>query len=153
MGGRSAVELDSTEVAGLEALIVDHHDRPAIWISNLLCAVYGKCRPPLTGGDGEPKRRRRPVLPPNERLSDGRLLIIPNPASTSTSFAYTLQGAPEDAWLAVHDLTGRSIYLVRLAQREGVLIWGIQSLAAGVYNVTVTESGIPVRTEKLILQP
>jgi hypothetical protein len=46
---RNSYQLNAAEVDSLEAMISTHYDRPANWASNLLCAVYGRCRAPYTG--------------------------------------------------------------------------------------------------------
>jgi hypothetical protein len=61
-GGRSATELTTAEVNQLKALIVEQYDRPANWISNLLCLYYGECRAPRTGGEVGGQKNLRPTV-------------------------------------------------------------------------------------------
>ena len=150
---RSAYELDGGEVEDLEELIEDNYGRPDIWVSNLLCAVYGICRPPATGGDGEPKALRIFVQPAVDSPRVANLHIAPNPASASTTFTYALKGEQEDALLTINDLTGRAVHRIRLMQVQGVVTWTTQGQAPGVYMATLTEGGTSVITEKLVLQP
>jgi len=45
------------------------------------------------------------------------------------------------------------MHQARIAQNEGSLSWDFQSLAAGVYAVSVTEKGRVELSEKLVIQP
>jgi len=149
---RGAYQLDSAEVAELDALILDRYDRPAIWISNLLCVVYGHCRPPMTGGGGEPQMRHLPLPVEAEANTWPRLTVLPNPATTTTAFTYQLKQEPQDAWLTVTDLMGRPVHRIRLVQKAGTVNWGIQNMAVGVYMVSVTDQGKVLLSEKLAVQ-
>lgn len=87
---RDAYQLDTAEVQALIALVGDHYDRPAVWASNLLCAAYGHCRAPYTGGGGEmgPKRHQPRKEPPAPAAS--ALQLHPNPASHWVAMNYHL---------------------------------------------------------------
>jgi hypothetical protein len=151
---RNPYELDSTEVADLLGLRGSGSDRAAAWVGNLLCAAYGHCTPPLTGGDGLAKMRRRvAIAAPPETTAQAQLRIAPNPASSAVQFTYLLKDAPVDAWLTVTDAMGRVAHRVRIAQQEGSLSWGIPNLSAGFYTASLTEKGISLLSEKLIIQP
>ena len=150
---RSPYELDSLEVAQLLTLRDAGNTRTAVWVGNLLCAAYGHCTPPLTGGDGLAKARRRvAIAEPQQPVAAARLHIAPNPASSAVQLAYLLKDQPVDAWLTVTDPAGRTIQRMRIMQKEGSLSWGIQSLASGVYAVGITEKGALVLSERLVIQ-
>ena len=149
---RSAYQLDSTEVADLDALILNRYDRPAIWISSLLCMVYGHCRPPMTGGGGEPKRQ---ILRAPDASKPGirdHLSVQPNPASTSVSFAYSLSSLPNECWLTVTDLMGRTIHRQSITQQQGSAFFTVENLAAGVYTVSVAQSGEVLLSDLMVVQ-
>ena len=150
---RTAYQLDSAEVAELDALILDRYDRPATWISNLLCVVYGHCRPPMTGGGGELEMRRLPQFEETNARTWNRLAVQPNPASITTTFTYVLQQVPHDAWLTVTDMIGRMVHHERIAQQEGLSIFGVSGLSAGVYTVNIIERGEVLLSERLVIQP
>ena len=82
-----------------------------------------------------------------------RLTVQPNPATTTTTFTYQLKQEPQDAWLTVTDIIGRPVHRIRLAQQAGVVTWGIQNMAGGVYTVSIADRGRVVLSEKLVVQP
>lgn len=130
------------------------NNRTAVWVGNLLCGAYGHCTPPLTGGDGLAKARRRvAIAAPPATAPQAQLRIAPNPASSAVHFTYALKDAPVDAWLTVTDAMGRVAHRVRIAQQEGSLSWGIPNLAASVYAVCITDNKEVLLSERLVIQP
>ncbi|MBK8497275.1 MAG: hypothetical protein IPL52_00315 [Flavobacteriales bacterium] len=155
LDGRSELELTSAEVAELEALILDQYDRPATWISNLLCYQYGLCRSPRTGGDDGITPKSLPVRPRVEvsTPSTATLTLQPNPANAWVAISYDLRKAPVKAELVVRDMLGRTVYQSVLAQQEGQTVWDTRSTPAGPYSVELREQGITLRILQLLVQP
>jgi len=54
-GGRSVMQMDSTEVAQFETFALDRHDIPGTWVKNILCFGYQICLPDPGGGEAIPK--------------------------------------------------------------------------------------------------
>jgi len=81
------------------------------------------------------------------------LRIAPNPASTSTTFTYTLKQVPQHAWLSITDLAGRPVQQIRIVDREGSFSWAAPQLPAGVYLVHLTENGAAQASVRLVVQP
>lgn len=152
--GRSEMQLTSGEVATLQALMGEAYDRPAAWISNLLCFGYQLCRPPLTGGEEEDDRRSLPytALSSNAALSQAALSIHPNPASTWVVLDYDLLVEPTEAALAIRDLTGREVYRRTLTDRKQEVVWDTRQIAPGSYTVVLLNGGRQLRAEKLIIR-
>lgn len=149
--GGSEADLDSTGVAALEGLMEDAHDRPANWISNLLCFGYGRCRAPLTGGDNRPQPRLLPQAGADTPTS-AVLSIHPNPASSWVAFNYNLQTQPDHAELIVRDATGREVYRAALQASEQQQLWDTREVASGTYNAVLLNGGRELRAEKLIVK-
>src|SRR5690606_32733694 len=98
------------------------YDRPANWISNLLCFGYDICRAPLTGGDGRGQTKLLRVSSA-QPAPGAELEIYPNPAASWVTFRYDLQSEPEQAELVVRDAAGRTVYSVALQASEQQQLW------------------------------
>ena len=150
--GRSYDQLDSGEVAHLEGLIADAYDRPANWISNLLCMSYHKCRAPLTGGKlGDPKSRfldvgTTDVAPKNI------FRTAPNPANSWVTFTYTFRAAPKNAYINVQDAVGKEVAQLTMPNEQGQLVLDTRQLGSGVYTVRYSNAGAVEQVDKLIVQ-
>ncbi len=151
--GRDASEMDSGEVAQLEALVNGKHDRPAVWAQNILCFHYGMCRAPLTGGDDV-----APKALPYTPLADLEVVrpslhLHPNPASTWVAFTYDLLSEPKNAAIVVRDGIGREVARHTLRTREGQVLQDTRELAPGAYTVELLDNKARKRVEKLIVRP
>jgi len=148
---RDLRQLDAGEIAAWEALIQDHYDRPATWISNTLCFHYGICRPPLTGGDSEPKRLIRDRR--EEAVEAARTFKLqPNPATTFVTLNFALLASDTDGAWRVLDPIGRIVASEKLQGTKGQALLDTRAWAKGAYTVQCTVAGALVHTEKLILQ-
>jgi hypothetical protein len=152
--GRNAYKLTSTEVQELEDMVGTHYDRPANWASNLLCAVYGKCRAPYTGDVPLPKssrgRTRDASVPMHSVSAYG---LQPNPTRSHVSFTYNdPEHAEEAGHIVVRDLAGRTMTTLLMNGPQGQQALDAGGLAPGTYVVEYLRSGEVVHTEKLIVQ-
>jgi hypothetical protein len=149
---RDAYQLDSTEVQTLIALVGDHYDRPSVWAGNLLCAAYGHCRAPYTGGgEAGPKRHHpRKEAPP---AAPPALQLHPNPAQSWVAISYLLPGHTGAVNLVVRDAQGRLFGQLTAAGQEGQRVWDTRSLAPGIYTVELRREGHLEYTERLVVQP
>jgi hypothetical protein len=152
--GRDETQLTGGEVSALQDLMGDAYDRPAAWISNLLCFGYGQCRPPLTGGEdnGDPKSLPYTPLPARGAAAQAVLDMHPNPASTWVAFDYDLLAEPTDAAIVIRDLTGRELYRKALQERRQQVVWDTRQAAPGSYTVVLLNSGRQLRAEKLVIR-
>jgi hypothetical protein len=148
---RSVRQLDAGEVAAWESLIQDQYDRPATWISNTLCFHYGICRPPLTGGDSEPKSLQR-SHEEKAGLAARSFKLQPNPASTYVTLNFALLTSDADGALRVLDPIGRVIATEKLQGAQGQTLLDTRQWAKGAYTVQCTVAGELVHAEKLIIQ-
>ncbi|MCC6578466.1 MAG: T9SS type A sorting domain-containing protein [Flavobacteriales bacterium] len=134
-------------------MAVDHYDRPAHWAQNLLCFHYGLCRAPLTGGDVN----RAPLLPqhtPTSPMSpSASLRVVPNPASTHTTFHYTLPSEVEAAHLVVMDAHGKRLDRLRATPPMGQLIWDTRKMPPGVYIVELLGTSGSLVRDRFVVQP
>ncbi|MBK9416699.1 MAG: right-handed parallel beta-helix repeat-containing protein [Flavobacteriales bacterium] len=151
--GRSEDQLTAAEVSTLASLVGDHYDRPAVWASNLLCAQYGQCRSPYTGGKAAVKSRtaQHPTVEVAEAATG--LQIHPNPASAWTAFTYKMPGNGATLHLRVRDSQGRVLFFTPAAGEEGQVVWDCRGVAPGVYTVELLREGKLERSERLIIQP
>ncbi len=152
--GRSAYELNGAEVDSLVAVVGDHYDRPAVWASNLLCAVYGQCRAPYTGEAGVPKSgrsRQRDITVPN--LAYGSYGLQPNPARQWVLFSYDRgdEGAAPGR-IVVRDLLGRTMATLPMNGIQGQQVWDTQGVVPGTYLVEYRSGEQRLHMEKLIIQ-
>ncbi|HRH38029.1 MAG TPA: T9SS type A sorting domain-containing protein, partial [Flavobacteriales bacterium] len=150
---RDAYHLDSVEVTVLDSMVVDHYDRPSIMIRNLLCAVYGICYTPCTGGsEGEPQSRR-PDPPPPVVVPKPAVHLQPNPASNWVTISYDMPGNSAAAKLLVRDMSGRVVQEFTIGGEKGQVTWTVQPTGSGVYSVELQRGGKTLSTERLIAQP
>ncbi|HRD51932.1 MAG TPA: hypothetical protein PKY96_04715 [Flavobacteriales bacterium] len=151
--GRSEAQLTTGEVEDLQGLVVDAHDRPATWISNLLCFHYQICRAPLTGGSiGGPKANRQHPAPSVAGTTMGLLSVHPNPASTWAAVDYDLMADPEDAAIILRDISGRVVHRTRLSDRRRQLALDTRAVSSGSYTICLINAGRELVTEKLVIR-
>jgi len=70
-----------------------------------------------------------------------------------STFDYTLHGAPNDAWVEVKDVQGRTVERMQVNNAKGQLVWDTHQIPAGVYTVELINDGKRLHTEKLIVKP
>lgn len=149
--GRDVRQLTASEAAAWEALILDQYNRPAAWISNLLCFHYGICRSPLTGGDGGSKR----ALITNEdqtTIAGDLFSLQPNPTHTFVSFSYALKATYNNGLLRVLDASGRQMASERVQGNMGQILLDTRTWSPGLYTVQCIIDGIAAHTAKLIVE-
>lgn len=153
LNGRTEAQLTAAEIAQFEAFIAVEHDRPTNWASNLLCYNYGICRSSYTGEAGaEPKALvRRPTKQPLKPMP--KLELKPNPANAWVAVSYDLQGATGTAQLVIRNAMGSTVHEENIAQTAGQALIDTRALPAGAYVIEVQRYGVPVVSERLILQP
>ena len=150
--GRGAHELVPSEVNELKTLSVEQYDRPANWISNLLCLYYSECRSPLTGGNVGGEKSLRPAVISKEEIVQNAILLAPNPTQTWATVTYTLTKEATDGLIEVKDATGRPVLSERLAGKQGQVVLDTRLLAKGAYTVQCRADGVVLITERLIVQ-
>lgn len=152
---RDAYHLNISEVSELQELVGEEYDRPAVWASNLLCAVYGQCRAPFTGGAGASKsgrtrtRQRVTEAPP---VSQDSFRIQPNPARSHVTFAYERKDGGTRGRIVVSDLAGRTMATLPMNGRQGQQAWDAQGVAPGTYLVQYLGGSQVLHGERLVIQ-
>ena len=150
---RNAYQLTAAEVDQLEQMISTHYDRPANWASNLLCAVYGRCRAPYTGDAGGSKSapRRRDTTKPDERAA-ASFGIYPNPARDQLTLHYE-QGAEAQVAVAnLRDANGRLVGSIPLNASTGRHTLSVAHLAPGAYTAQYLSGNSVVGTVPFLIQ-
>ncbi|MBK8499111.1 MAG: hypothetical protein IPL52_09895 [Flavobacteriales bacterium] len=154
--GRSEAELDASEIAQLQALIDDAQDRPAVWISEMLCFHYDLCRPIHSGGEEEEGEKSR-ALPQAARPTEKPLATLtcaPNPALNWVSFTYAVAAGQRAGAIEVRDVTGRSIHRAITSNAQGQLIWDCRSARSGAYSVALlSPEGQVLCVEQVLINP
>ena len=152
-GGRDAYELNSTERSLLSNLVADHYDRPSGWAANLLCAAYGNCRPPNTGGGRTTHAMVPHTLSPTEAAPTPSFTLQPNPASTWCAVSF--QGLTDHtvAELLLEDASGRTIQRAMARGAQGQVLFDTRGLAPGVYLMRLSGSAMSPSAQRLVVQP
>ena len=152
LDGRTETELDSAEVAALEALVADAHDRPAVWAQNLLCYAYERCRAWPTGGDGTDWRALQVQDTRGAEPMDPTMNLAPNPAAGWCVATYDLRAMPVSASVEVLDLTGRTLMRMAVPADRGQALLDTRNLAPGNYTVRLQNNGSVAATAKLLVK-
>ena len=149
---RTEAELNENELNQLRTLAFEQYDRPAEWAQNILCFGYAECRPPRTGGEGEgvPKAMR---IPADQQVTEtSAFSVYPNPAGSWANFLYDLKGTPEQAFLAIRDITGKEVVRIPLDRTEGQTVWDTRAVTPGTYTVELVNGGASKGTVKLVVK-
>jgi hypothetical protein len=147
-------DLTPEELDQLEALIGEEQDRPAVWISNLLCYHYERCRTIHSGGEevGDPKNARAVTVV--DPMPTATLRLAPNPSTNWMSIDHVLPGTDEEGRLVVRDIMGRVVYTTLLTTHAGQHVWDTRRTTAGTYSVELLDaSGGTVLVERAVVQP
>jgi hypothetical protein len=135
-------------------MVDGHYDKAAVWAGNLLCAVYGRCRTPSTGGGSGDTKSLMPPPTTTERTTSNRTLQLnPNPARGQVAVVYELKDAVGSVELVMRDPAGREVDRLLLGAAVGRVDWTISGLPAGVYTVELRNSGHVQQVSRLVLQP
>lgn len=153
-----ALEYDLTpeELDQLEALIGEEQDRPAVWISNLLCYHYERCRTVHTGGEemqGDPKSlTNKPTVA--DQPATAELTLAPNPAINWQSISYKLPANERTGDIVIQDLAGRVVNTMWISGPQGQLVWDCRVVPSGTYTCRLySASGAQLAAELIIVQP
>ncbi len=148
---RDVRKLDESEIAAWQTLIDGEYDRPATWISNMLCFHYGICRSPLTGGESEPKTLQR-SSPEKPASTERSFKLQPNPASTFVTLNFELLPTENSARLLVQDAQGRIVATENLQGNVGQVVFDTRRWAKGVYTARCMVGEEPAHAEKLVIE-
>ena len=151
--GRNQYQLSITEVDALETMVAHHYDRPSNWASNLLCAVYGRCRAPYTGGDGRPKSRSISAIVNTNGVTVPMLRVYPNPSNSWVAFEHTLPDSKDNAVYVIRDGSGRQLAELSVLGDRGQRVWDVRGLAGGFYTVELVQDGRVLLSERLVIEP
>ena len=150
---RNAYKLKPAEVAQLDQMIGTNYDRPSNWASNLLCAVYGKCRAPYTGPVMSTKSMlTRDLSRPADPTTAGAYGLQPNPARDLVTFQYQHAAEGDDGMVVIRQMNGQFIASIPMNGQQGQLTWSTSGIAPGTYLVEYLQGEHIIKTEKLIVQ-
>lgn len=72
---------------------------------------------------------------------------------TSTApLEYTLNGAPDQAYLSIRDMQGREIVREPVSRSEGQVVWDTRAVAPGTYTVELMNRGIAAGSIKIVVK-
>lgn len=149
--GRNTGQLTGVEQTELQTIIAEQHDRAATWAQNILCFHYGKCRAPLSGGDGGTPKARRVVIGVTGPIT-ANLHIYPNPASSYVVFEVELPAEPEGVVLVIQDIAGRELKRLIVTSKEQQLVMDSREYTPGTYCVLLSISGETVQSKNFIIR-
>lgn len=153
LSGRNDAQLSTGEVEDLEALRGDAYDRPATWVSNLLCFHYGICRPDLTGGEqGDPKSLRQVQRVTTDPEVEVYLTLYPNPTEAWAVVNYRIPEDVSTAVISMRDLVGREVLRMPLKDRIGQVVLDTRGLAQGTYQLVLVSGTSSLQTETIIIR-
>lgn len=136
----------------MQQLRSDAYDRPANWISNLLCFGYGECRPPRSGGEGEGVPKSMQVPASAQAMETPALSAYPNPAGAWANLVYELKTAPDNAYIGIRDAAGKEVARIPVDRGNGQTVWDTRQVAAGTYTAELINDGSTVGTVKIIVK-
>lgn len=152
VAGRHAYSLTPQEVETLQTMASNTYDRPSNWANNLLCAVYGKCKAPWTGGGIGPKSLVYTAAELEATAGASAIQLYPNPASTYTALDFQIGTSSSSAYATLTDPTGRVMQTEQLQGTTGQVVLDTRSLAKGTYMVALYLDGELIDTKRLIVQ-
>ena len=150
---RDEYALNSAEVDVLLDLVGEHYDRPAIWASNLLCAGYGKCRAPYTGGAGKNKSghsRQRASEPIS--VANSTFAVYPNPSRDQVVLRYDFGAQATQLRAELRDAVGRIVASIPLDGARGQTVFDTTPFAPGTYLVQYLGANGLAGTVPLVIQ-
>jgi len=152
--GRTYAKMTAGDIATVETIIADHHDRATNWAQNILCWYHGHCTAPWTGGemgDNTPKSRKTAVEAGGVN-TEPTLRAYPNPSTNWTTIQVDLIAQPTHASVVIEDVAGRALEQLIVTNREAQLLLDARKLAPGTYTLRLLNNGATIRTEKLIIR-
>ncbi|MEZ4789949.1 MAG: T9SS type A sorting domain-containing protein [Flavobacteriales bacterium] len=146
--GRDVYHLTPNEVSALDNAIGTHYDRAANNASNLLCAVYDKCRAPYTGDASVPKNNRtRQRTRDTTSPTAANFGLYPNPTRN-----WVVLTADEGSTnILLQDPSGRTVATATMNGNSQQTM-DLKGLAPGSYMVHYQNEGRTVHTERLVIQ-
>jgi hypothetical protein len=81
-----------------------------------------------------------------------RFSTYPNPAENWVTFRYRFDLPPTNAFVTVKDPLGREIASLPMTNAVGQLVFDTRDLANGMYTVSYTAGGRPLKLDKLVVR-
>lgn len=124
-----------------------------MWMQNILCFHYDRCRTPMTGGDVEAPKSRGAQYAVNAHSPTSPFLkVYPNPASNWSAVDYDVMEKVDRVTLVVRDALGRPVEQLFLEGHSIKVVLDTRPFAPGLYTVELSEAGRILATEKLVVE-
>lgn len=128
------------------------YDQPAEWAQNILCFGYGECRAPRSGGSGERVPKAMRIATGQSEVETPALSAYPNPAGAWANLVYEMKAAPDHAYLAIRDITGKEVARIPVQRAEGQAVWDTREVAPGTYTVELMNAGASAGSVKIMVK-
>lgn len=150
-GGKTIYNLDSIQISKLVEYAVKDNYRGAILTRNILCMLYNIC---LNDVQAPPKKLR---VNPSSSNSNGNIPfiasvnVIPNPASTYTTFEWNLKSFDKNAILTIYDQVGKVLLTKEINSNQGQWVWDTRSYGNGVYVYILKSDKLILNSGKVVI--
>ena len=151
--GRSLSQLTGSEVETLKLFADQDDDLPGVMVQNMLCFLYNNCweRIPELPVDNENQRRGK--LKSTKVESElNKVEVMPNPATTYTTFSYTLPQLKGNGILTITDMTGRVIDQFATTDKKGQMIWDTRKITNGIYFYQMKDNNSILIKGKVVVE-
>jgi hypothetical protein len=143
--------LDSTQIATLEAYASSNNYRGAILARNILCFLYNICiedvpAPPKilrVGSNTNSNKNSTPYI--------ASVKVMPNPANSYASFIWDMKSYTKPANLFIYDQNGKEVLSKQIETQQGQWIWDLRNISSGVYVFTLKSDQLVLFSGKVIV--
>jgi len=143
--------LDSTQIATLEAYASSNNYRGAVLARNILCFLYDICiddvpAPPKmvrVGSNTNSNKNTTPYI--------ASVKVLPNPANTYASFIWDMKSYNQPAILQIFDQSGKEMVSKPIENQQGQWIWDLRDIPSGVYVFTLKSDQLVLFSGKVIV--
>lgn len=151
MVGKNIYNLDSTQISKLVEYAVKDNFRGAILTRNILCMLYNIC---LNDVPAPPKKLRVNSFSNNSNKNNPYIAsvnVMPNPASTFTSFEWDLKSFDKNATLTIYDQVGKLLLTKEINTNQGQWVWDTKNYGNGVYVYILKSDKLILNSGKVVI--
>lgn len=154
---KTIAQLNNNEIEELHAFALQYQGTSASTRAfNVLCFFYQICAE-ITEQEENKQIQSKP-LPSSQDAAEiikkeyNQIHVFPNPASTYTTFDWTLPLFQNNAVLTISDVTGKIIVQHNITTTAGQWLWDTRNIASGVYFYEIKDQTGQLSSGKVIIQ-